>query len=134
LEILVLGLMAVHHESLEEEHHELEVDRARQRQKGERKDRTYLLPRRRPPPLPSTSMAQCFVIDYIHLDASEGVGNSSTPSLPTPASESPSTPTCSLPGPAGSPPTPTTTSDHYVTCRGRMLDKSHICASTYLFI
>ena len=29
---------------MEEEHHELEVDRARQRQKGERKDRTSLLP------------------------------------------------------------------------------------------
>ena len=46
----------------------------------------------RPPPLPSTLMTQCFVVDYIHLEAFGGVGSSSTPSPPTPASESPSTP------------------------------------------
>ena len=64
----------------------------------------------RPPPLPSTLMTQCFVIDYIYLEASGGVGSSSIASLPTPASESPSTPPSSSPPLTGSPPTPTTTS------------------------
>jgi len=63
---------------------------ARWQQKGETKHQTSLLPRR-PPLLPSTLTTQCFVVDYIHLEASRGVGRSSTPSLPTPASESPST-------------------------------------------
>ena len=101
----------------------------------ERKDQTSLLPQR-PPPLPSTSMTQYFVVDYIHLEVSGGVGSSSTASLPTLASnhrprrvlhqlwrvlhQRPRQPPCY--------------SDHYVRLRGRLLDKSHNSASLYLSI
>ena len=110
---------------------------ARWRQKGERKDRTSLL-QRRPPPLPS------------RLPLQRPIAPSSTTSTLKHPGESATLlhRACQLQHSSHHRPRrvlhqlwrvlhqlrPTMTSaysDHYVRLRGRMLDKSHVCASMF---